>query len=76
MLDGFDNNPEARGYRDKWWARGGDHYSGRYYTDKAGKIIATEILTTGLQRLHRSPIEFFTSDPEFFNFVVTILRFP
>ncbi|WP_345737517.1 hypothetical protein, partial [Prosthecobacter algae] len=43
MMDGFDNNPEARGYRDKWWARGGDHYSGRYYTDKAGKIIATEI---------------------------------
>ena len=67
---------DAMGFRDKWWARGGDHYTGRFYADNSGNIIGTEVLTTGLQRLHTSPIEFFTSDPEFFDFVITTLRFP
>ncbi|TDU62550.1 hypothetical protein EI77_04652 [Prosthecobacter fusiformis] len=76
VMDGFAKKPNAMGVRDKWWKRGGTHYSGRYYTAATGEIIATEILTTGIQRLHTSPIEFFTSDPEFFDFVITTLRFP
>jgi hypothetical protein len=76
IMDGFAKKPNAMGFRDKWWKRGGTHYTGRFYTDDSGQIIATEILTTGIQRLHTSPIEFFTSDPEFFDFIITTLRYP
>lgn len=55
---------------DQWYARGGTHYTGRvYYGD-----VATEILTTGVERLYNDPISFRRSDREFFDFVVSTLK--
>jgi len=37
-------------------------------------VSATEILTTGMKRLHSDPLLFLRTDPEFFSFVVKTLR--
>ncbi len=61
---------------DSWEANGGTVYSGKVY--HPGKIIAlsdcTEILSIGLERLFRDPYDFAKKDPEYFDFVVSVLR--
>ncbi len=35
---------------------------------------ATELLTMGIERLHRNPVEFYINDPEYFEFVMRTLQ--
>ena len=48
-------------------------YCGKLYIEN-GKIISTEILSMGLQELMEHPFQFFRNDPEYFGFVIGILR--
>ena len=48
-------------------------YCGKLYIEN-GKIISTEILSMGLQELMEHPFKFFQTDPEYFGFVIGILR--
>lgn len=58
-------------YEDRWAALGGDVYTGKVYPQE---LSATEILTTGIVRLHRNPALFAATDPEYFHFVINTLR--
>ncbi len=66
--DRYDDHEFA--YEDTWKEKGGDPYSGKYYSDGS-----TEILTVGIQRLHDDPVLFMTTDPEYFQFIVSNLRY-
>jgi hypothetical protein len=64
---------------DDWAKRGGDVYSGKVYSrfgvsTGPQSIRATEVLTMGIERLHRDPLEFYTNDRQYFDFVINILR--
>jgi hypothetical protein len=58
-------------YEDEWVARGGQVYSGKVYPTGHK---ATEILSTGIERLHENPALFLATDPEYFTFVLNTLR--
>lgn len=55
-------------YEDEWVKRGGSHYMGKLYSQ------GTELLTMGIERLIKSPSEFYQKDPEYFEFVVRCLN--
>lgn len=57
-------------FEDEWVKRGGNVYAGKDYP--AGR--ATEILTMGIERLHRDPLRFFRDDPDYFRFVLRTLQ--
>lgn len=61
--------------RDDNFARafGGDRARGRY-TGKEYSDGATEIISMGIEQLHRDPIGFATGDPEYFRFMVGVLH--
>lgn len=63
----YDANELA--WEDEWVKRGGDVYAGKTYWGKH-----TEILTMGVERLHRNPVEFWENDREYFTFVVQTLQ--
>lgn len=73
LTSAYLNNPKYSNqdkiYKDRWEELGGDSYTGRFYPDGS-----TEILSTGIERLHRNPAKFYATDREFFIFVVTTLR--
>ena len=84
--DPVDYNGEL-GFEDKWVERGGTQYAGRDYSEFLGsvknsegvrekqyKTIATEILTTGIERLLADPLDFAELDPDYFNFIMGIFR--
>lgn len=66
-----------RGYRsdeiayDDKWKRS---YMGKIYRDRNGVDYATEIITMGLEELYNNPDDFAQSDPEYFDFIVGIIR--
>jgi len=62
--------PDEVSYEDDFFSRGGEHYAGKIYPD------ATEILTMGIERLHKNPVEFYSTDPEYFEFVILTLQQP
>lgn len=49
-------------------------YTGKVYLDNNGRVRATEIVSMGIERLYRNPSKFAAEDPEYFNFIVGILR--
>jgi hypothetical protein len=57
-------------YRDKWIENGGSAYAGKFY--RAGD--ATEIVTMGIQALYEDPVRFAIRDPEYFDFIVNLMR--
>jgi hypothetical protein len=64
---------------DKWKERGGSVYAGKVYSNSSTAtgpkdIRATEVLTMGIERLHADPLEFYTNDRHWFDFVVNTLR--
>jgi hypothetical protein len=67
-LTGASYRRDEKAYKDKWEELGGRVYTGKIYPD------ATEVLTMGIERLHRNPGEFYQSDPEFFEFVIKTLQ--
>lgn len=56
-------------YEDSWVKNGGSHYMGKLYPDNA-----TELLTMGVERMINDPKSFAENDPEYFRFVLSILR--
>ena len=75
LLAKLTGNPEygaELAYKDRFEELGGKHYMGRFYPRGDG----TEILTMGIERLHRNPVEFYVNDPEYFEFVINTLQHP
>lgn len=66
-IKGYDRDEIA--YEDEWKKRGGDHYTGKEYGGRA-----TELLTMGIERVYRDPVEFASNDPEYFDFVIKTLQ--
>ena len=56
-------------YEDEWKKRGGSHYMGKVY-DRA----STELLTMGIERILADAKSFAEKDPEYFRFMLEILR--
>lgn len=63
--------PHEIAIEDEWATRGGSAYSGRVYPAQLG---ATEVLTMGLERLYSDPVKFAHDDPDYFQFVLKVLR--
>ncbi len=51
-----------------------DPYIGKVYKDSKGNQTATEILSMGLQFMYEDAVTFSIRDPEYFNFILSILR--
>lgn len=68
-LTGLNYDKDEITYEDLWHARGGSHYCGKDY-----KETATEVLTMGIERLHKNPASFAQEDQEYFDFVVETLQ--
>ena len=65
-----------KGYKDTEYTKKDaffNPYCGKLYIEN-GKVISTEILSMGLQELMEHPFKFFQTDPEYFGFVIGILR--
>lgn len=56
---------------DEWVQRGGSAYAGKIYPDA---LKATEILTVGLERMYLDPVNFARQDPDYFKFILRVLR--
>ncbi len=67
----YNFRPSEIAIEDEWVARGGNVYAGKVYPDP---IRATEILSVGLERLYREPAKFARDDPQFFKFILGVLR--
>jgi|GEM_PF-3821058 len=52
-----------------------DAYCGKSYRLADGKIFATDILSTGIQRIFERPADFQKEDPEHFNFCLLVIDF-
>lgn len=61
--------PGEVAYEDEWKKRGGSHYMGKWY-DRA----STELLTMGIERMMADAKSFAEQDPEYFRFMLEILR--
>ena len=59
---------------DEWKTRGGTHYTGKLYRSHGTSDYATEVLSTGLERLWHDPAGFIQDDPEFLEHVLNTLR--
>ncbi len=70
ILTGIEYDWSEIAYEDEWEKRGGDPYAGKVY--RGGKY--TEILTMGLERLYRDPQGFAQQDPDYFDFILGIVR--
>jgi hypothetical protein len=49
------------------------HYVGKVYRDDSGKVMATEIISMGLQMMHDNPAALASADPEYFDFMVGLM---
>jgi len=73
----FDGDEE--GYRDDFLAAfGGDevraYYAGKVYRgEHGGNVVATEILSMGIEQLYQDPVGFLKADPEYARFVLGCL---
>lgn len=56
-------------YEDEWKKRGGSHYMGKVY-----ERASTELLTMGIERMLADAKSFAEKDPEYFRFMLEILR--
>lgn len=49
-------------------------YMGKVYYNQRGEVIATEILSMGIEEMYVDPIGFARRDPDYFDFVYELLR--
>jgi hypothetical protein len=57
-----------------WRARGGTPYTGKFYGRDLNEAEATEVISTGLERMYSSPRSFFQQDADFFLFMTLTLQ--
>lgn len=50
------------------------HYTGKKYKDFMGKTEATELISMGVERLYRNPVTFAKQDPEYFKFILGVMK--
>jgi hypothetical protein len=55
---------------DDFW----DSYMGKEYVNSDGERFATEILSIGLEMMYTDPVRLANADPEYFDFIVNLLR--
>lgn len=70
--DGYDSGEIA--IQANWARRGGIHYSGKFYGSSIDRATATELISTGLERLQKEPEAFFKSDADYFLFLLLTLQ--
>lgn len=61
-------------FRANWATRGGHPYIGKFYGPSLKEAFATELISMGLERLHREPAAFFREDADYFLFLVLVLQ--
>jgi hypothetical protein len=66
--------PSEVAYKDEWAERGGSPYAGKVYRGGLDEANATEVLTMGLERLYDDPAAFARQDPDYFKFILRVLR--
>ena len=69
---GYDHDEVA--YRSNWAERGGIPYSGKVYGPSMRDATATELISTGLERLLREPTGFLVEDADYLLFLVLTLQ--
>jgi hypothetical protein len=57
-------------FKDEWKKRGGREYTSRVYDKGAMNNRATEVFSTGMERVYADPLKFYQQDPEHFELVV------
>lgn len=62
--------PHETARKDKFF----NPYCGKDYFDRNGQRSGTEILSMGLERILEKPLQFMQEDPEYFCFVLLLLR--
>lgn len=67
LNDGYRQDEIA--LEDSWAKKGGVHYTGKVYGTRA-----TEVLTTGVERLFSDPVQFYNEDPDFFTFLLEVFH--
>ena len=70
--EGYDSGEIA--IQANWARRGGIHYSGKFYGSSIDRATATELISTGLERLQKEPEAFFKSDADYFLFLLLTLQ--
>lgn len=61
-------------FRANWATRGGHPYIGKFYGPSLKEAFATELISMGLERLHREPAAFFQKDSDYFLFLLLVLQ--
>jgi len=70
--DGY--RPDEITLRANWSTRGGHHYVGKFYGPSLRQATATEVVSMGLERLHRDPAGFYREDADYFLFLLLALQ--
>lgn len=65
---------KERGYEDNFKSKGSSIYAGKVYGRNARLADATELLTTGIERLLFDPIDFMRQDEQFFTWLVRTIQ--
>lgn len=60
-------------FSDEWMKRGGSDYTARLYTHNGAQLFASEVISTGLERMYRDPASFLAKDPDHFFITVRTL---
>lgn len=70
-LTGLNYKPKEKARADRFF----NPYCGKDYTnERTGEVIATEILSMGVERLAREPIVFIREDPEYAKFCLATIQ--
>jgi hypothetical protein len=78
LKPGHGYRADERARKDRWEELGGDVYSGKVYSVGPATgpdvITSTELLTMGIERLYKSPTLFYSTDPNYFAFVIKAIK--
>jgi len=66
--------PKEVAIEDDWVAKGNSVYCGKIYGASADSAPYTEVLTMGLERMYSDPAKFAKDDPDYFQFILKVLR--
>jgi len=69
-LTGRPYRSSERTRKDNWF----DPYVGKEYLDASGNRKYTEIISMGMQYIWKDPASFAAKDPEYFDFIMNVLR--